>query len=181
MSRRRLATAGVTLALLVLASVALPAVAGADSPTTGTPLTASDNAGCLGCHGQLPENGMITVDGEQIDAFIDVNGERKSIYVDAQKHAATPHGKLACISCHLGFNEGMHEADVTQLTGLDQQLGDAQRAGQGEGTLDQCLGLAVLRRGVFGGAVFHLPSLGWRRSKARRRAWRRLRFTPRSQ
>ena len=113
MRPRGLAAAFLT-AFLLLALATLPAAAGAESPTTGTALTPSDNAGCLTCHGQRPENGTITVDGEQVDAFIDVDGERKSIYVDEARHSTTRHGKLACISCHLGFNEGMHPEDVTQ-------------------------------------------------------------------
>ena len=112
MSIRRLATTGALLAVLGLA--ALAGAARAESPSTGTALTSSDNEACLECHGQKVEDGSIVVDGEQVSAFIEVDGERKSIYVDADKHASSRHGKIACISCHVGFNAGMHSEDVAQ-------------------------------------------------------------------
>ena len=116
MSVRRLATTGALLATLGvgLGLAALAGAARAESPSTGTALMSSDNEACLKCHGQKGEDGYILVDGEQVSAFIKVGGERKSIYVDAAKHAASRHGKLACISCHIGFNAGMHSESVTQ-------------------------------------------------------------------
>ncbi|MFA4964310.1 MAG: cytochrome c3 family protein [Thermoleophilia bacterium] len=113
MSLRRLATAGVLLGCLVLGLAALPGAAGAADSTAGTALKSSGNEACLACHGQKGENGFIDVDGERVSIFIDVGGERKSIYVDPATHASSRHGKLACVSCHLGFNEGMHSETVT--------------------------------------------------------------------
>jgi predicted CXXCH cytochrome family protein len=116
MSVRRLAATGALLAVTILGLglAALAGVAGAESPSTGTALMSSDNEACLACHGQKGVDGYILVDGERVSAFITVGGERKSIYVDAAQHAASRHGKLACISCHIGFNAGTHPDSVTQ-------------------------------------------------------------------
>ena len=96
--------------VLLIAGLALFAGAAVASsgPTgdTGAPLSPSDNEECFACHGQKPVNGTITVDGEQVPAYIDVAGERKSIYVDRAIQSNSRHGKLACVSCHLGFNPG---------------------------------------------------------------------------
>jgi len=59
-------------------------------------------------------DGTIEIDGEQVPAYIDVNGEKKSIYVDRAHMVDSRHGKLACISCHIGFNPGRHPESVTQ-------------------------------------------------------------------
>ena len=114
MSIRRLATTGALLAILVLGLAALAGAARAESLSTGTALMSSGNEACFECHGQEPENGYIIVDGEPVSAFIEVGGERKSIYVDAAKYASSRHGKIACISCHIGFNAGMHPDAVTR-------------------------------------------------------------------
>ena len=114
MTLRRLVSTSACLGLLALATASLPAVAWAESPDTGTALQASDNDACLECHGQKGENGSITIDGEQVSTTIEVDGEPKSIYVDPAKHAASRHGKLACVSCHAGFNAGMHPEEVTK-------------------------------------------------------------------
>jgi predicted CXXCH cytochrome family protein len=111
---RRLAMTGALLAAVVVGLAAPAGVARAESPSTGTALTSSDNEVCLECHGQKVEDGSIVVDGERVPAFIEVDGERKSIYVDADKHASSRHGKIACISCHVGFNAGMHSEEETQ-------------------------------------------------------------------
>jgi predicted CXXCH cytochrome family protein len=113
-SRRVFTTGSALLGLLLLAIVLLPGAAWAQDPGTGTPLRPSDNAECLTCHGQRPENGSITVDGEQLPATTEVEGETKSIYVDAAQHASSRHGKLACASCHAGFNAGVHPESVRE-------------------------------------------------------------------
>ena len=104
--------------VLLIAGLALFAGAAVASsgPTgdTGAPLSPSDNEECFACHGQKPVNGTITVDGEQVPAYIDVAGEKKSIYVDRAIQSNSRHGKLACVSCHLGFNPGLHPESVTQ-------------------------------------------------------------------
>jgi cytochrome b subunit of formate dehydrogenase len=102
--------------LLVAGLGALCGVAAASSPTgdTGAALSPSGNEECFACHGQKPVDGYITVDGEKVPAYIDVAGEKKSIYVDRAIQANSRHGKLACVSCHLGFNAGMHPESVTQ-------------------------------------------------------------------
>jgi cytochrome b subunit of formate dehydrogenase len=100
----------------------LPGTAAASSNEAGTSPTGtggaatspSDNNECFACHGQKPVDGTITVDGKKVPAYIDVNGEKKSIYVDRSIQANSRHGQLACISCHLGFNAGMHPPSVTQ-------------------------------------------------------------------
>jgi cytochrome b subunit of formate dehydrogenase len=102
--------------IAVLAAVAAFAGAAvASSPTgSGAAFAASDNDACYACHGQKPVNGSIEVDGEKMPAYTDVAGEKKSIYVDQGHMTDSRHGKLACISCHLGFNAGMHPESVTQ-------------------------------------------------------------------
>ncbi len=62
-------------------------------------------------------DGTITVDGEKVPAYIDVNGEKKSIYVDRHIQANSRHGQLACISCHIGFNAGMHPPRASPRAG----------------------------------------------------------------
>ena len=94
MTRRRLSPRVALLLLLALAAVSLPAVAFAESPSNGTALSASDNDPCLACHGE--------------------QGEDERLYVDPAQHAASRHGKLACVSCHPGFNAGVHPEEVTQ-------------------------------------------------------------------
>jgi predicted CXXCH cytochrome family protein len=103
------------LVMLMLAIVAFPVAAGAtDAGATGTATNPSGNQECLTCHGQKPVDGTIDVDGKKVDAYIDVEGEQKSIYVDEAVHSASRHGKLACVSCHIGFNPGMHPPTVTE-------------------------------------------------------------------
>ena len=94
---------------------ALSGVAAASSPTaSGSALGTNENEACFACHGQKPQNGYIEVDGQKVPAYIDVNGQKKSIYVDRPHQANSRHGKLACISCHIGFNAGMHPESVTK-------------------------------------------------------------------
>jgi predicted CXXCH cytochrome family protein len=96
---------------------AFPLVAFADSPDAqqgGSALSANANDACFECHGQLPLDGYIDVNGQKVPATIDVNGQTKSIYVNPSIEANSRHGKLACISCHIGFNAGMHPESVTQ-------------------------------------------------------------------
>jgi cytochrome b subunit of formate dehydrogenase len=110
---RTLALAG---AVLIGGLALFAGMAAATSPTGtgGAALSPSGNNECFACHGQKPVNGTITVDGKKVPAYIDVNGEKKSIYVDRAIQSNSRHGKLACISCHIGFNAGMHPASVTQ-------------------------------------------------------------------
>ncbi len=82
--------------------------------TGGSAVSPSGNEECFSCHGQKPVDGTITVDGQKVPAYIDVNGEQKSIYVDRAIQSNSRHGQLACISCHIGFNAGMHPPSVTQ-------------------------------------------------------------------
>jgi predicted CXXCH cytochrome family protein len=110
-SGRRLLLAASVLAAALLGVVALPAAA--TSPT-GKVVSATGNDKCFTCHGQKGSNGYIDVNGKKTSQYITVNGQRKSIYVDEAKHNASPHGELACISCHIGFNAGMHSPPVTQ-------------------------------------------------------------------
>jgi cytochrome b subunit of formate dehydrogenase len=103
------------LGLLAGSAAATANTAGTNPTGTGGSATSpSGNDQCFACHGQKPVNGTITVDGKQVPAYIDVNGQQKSIYVDRSIQANSRHGKLACISCHIGFNPGMHPASVTQ-------------------------------------------------------------------
>jgi len=114
-SPRRVTLAGVLLGALVLCLAVLPGAAGAaDAGASGTALNPAGNDQCLTCHGQKGKNGFIDVDGKQVSMYIDVDGQRKSIYVDAAQHDNSRHGKLACISCHLGFNPGLHPPAVTE-------------------------------------------------------------------
>ena len=100
---------------VILGFAALAGVAAAASPTgAGAALSPNDNDACFECHGQKPVDGTIEVDGERVPAYVDVNGEKKSIYVDRGHMVDSRHGKLACISCHVGFNAGVHPESVTQ-------------------------------------------------------------------
>jgi cytochrome b subunit of formate dehydrogenase len=115
-----LALAGVVLVgglgLFAAAAAAASSSAAGTSPTGsgGSAMSPSGNDECYACHGQKPVDGTITVDGQKVPAYIDVNGEKKSIYVDRHIQANSRHGQLACISCHIGFNAGMHPESVTQ-------------------------------------------------------------------
>jgi predicted CXXCH cytochrome family protein len=80
----------------------------------GSALGDTSNEACFECHGQVPLDGTIEVDGELVPAIIDVGGEQKSIYVNPDIEQNSRHGKLACISCHIGFNAGMHPESVTE-------------------------------------------------------------------
>jgi predicted CXXCH cytochrome family protein len=113
---RRAAWAQALLCVAAIGGFAvLAGSAAAASPTgSGGALSPSGNDACYECHGQKPENGTIEVDGEKVPAYIDVAGEKKSIYVDRPLMTASRHGKLACISCHIGFNAGMHPESVTE-------------------------------------------------------------------
>jgi cytochrome b subunit of formate dehydrogenase len=116
---RRAAWARVLVCVAVLACFAVSTAAAwaSTSPTTtqgGSALSPSENAACEECHGQKPVDGYIEVDGQKVPAIIDVNGEKKSIYVDRAHQGDSRHGKLACISCHIGFNAGMHPESVTE-------------------------------------------------------------------
>ena len=82
--------------------------------TGGSAMSPSGNDECFTCHGQKPVDGTITVDGKKVPAYIDVNGEKKSIYVDRSIQANSRHGQLACISCHIGFNARHAPPSVTQ-------------------------------------------------------------------
>jgi cytochrome b subunit of formate dehydrogenase len=109
---RRLLLAASVLCLVAAGVVALPA--GAASPTGQVVSNVTGNDKCFTCHGQKGTNGYITVDGKQVSQYITVNGQRKSIYVDEKTHNASMHGELACISCHIGFNAGMHSPEVSK-------------------------------------------------------------------
>ena len=45
---------------------------------------------------------------------IDVDGQQKSLFVDRAVYDASRHGRLACTSCHIGFEPGPHDAGQTQ-------------------------------------------------------------------
>jgi len=120
--RRALWALALTCAVLTGGLGLLPGAAAASSNAAGTSptgtggsaLNPSGNDECYACHGQKPVDGTITVDGKQVPAYVEVNGEKKSIYVDEQVMRASRHGQLACTSCHIGFNAGMHPASVTE-------------------------------------------------------------------
>ncbi len=101
---------------LLAGTAAASSNAAGTSPTGtgGSALSPSGNDDCYACHGQQPVNGTITADGQKVPAYVDVNGEQKSIYVDRQVMVDSRHGQLACTSCHIGFNAGMHPESVTQ-------------------------------------------------------------------
>jgi predicted CXXCH cytochrome family protein len=107
-------------ALLALGLTAGGAVAESATPgtsptgTSGSALSPSGNEECFKCHGVKPVDGKVTVDGTSYPAVIDVGGQPKSMYVDRKIQSNSRHGKLACISCHLGFNAGEHPPEVTQ-------------------------------------------------------------------
>ncbi len=82
--------------------------------TGGSATSPSGNEECFACPGQKPVNGYITVDGQKMPAYIDVGGQKKSIYVDRAIESNSRHGQLDCISCHLGFNAGVHPESVTK-------------------------------------------------------------------
>ena len=118
MTARGAAWARAVVCFAALAGFAVFAAAAwaSTSPTTtqgGSALSPNENAACEKCHGQKPVDDSIEVDGQKVPATIDVNGEKKSIYVDRAHQGDSRHGKLACISCHIGFNAGMHPESVT--------------------------------------------------------------------
>jgi len=106
------------LALVLLAGAAVASGEEAATSPTGTGGSATSPSGneeCFACHGVKPENGTVTTaDGQEFPAYIDVAGQQKSIYVDRKIQSNSRHGQLACVSCHLGFNAGVHPEEVTQ-------------------------------------------------------------------
>ena len=109
-----LAVVAVFLAFAAIAAASSGTSFSPDSQQGGTALTDNNNDACLECHGQVPLDGTIEVDGERVPATIDVQGHPKSIYVNPDIQGNSRHGKLACISCHIGFNAGIHPESVTQ-------------------------------------------------------------------
>ena len=102
--------------ILVAAWASFTASAFAQTATTqsnASALNPSGNSACLTCHGQVPVDGSIEVNGQKVPATVDVNGQQKSIYVDEHHMADSPHGQLACVSCHIGFKADMHTDSVT--------------------------------------------------------------------
>lgn len=90
----RRAVAALALGVALAAAWAAVAAAASPSPAAGESssiLAPPDNSRCLRCHGG----------GEGAGA-----GPR----VDAARYARSPHGRLACTSCHLGFGPGPHDA-----------------------------------------------------------------------
>ena len=78
--------------------------AAAAPSTVDSALNARSNDDCFRCHGvQNMQN-----------RFIEVDGEKKSLFVDRTVYDASRHGKLACTSCHIGFKPGLHDAGQTQ-------------------------------------------------------------------
>lgn len=73
---------------------ARPAAAAGQPPAPGGDdvLTAPDNGACLRCH-ERGAGGAAAVPG-----------------LDAAAYRQSPHGRLACTSCHLGFRPGPHDA-----------------------------------------------------------------------
>jgi predicted CXXCH cytochrome family protein len=65
------------------------------TPVSGGSLAASEGNYCLGCHEN--ENHM---------AFL--NGESRSIRVDAKDLRGSPHRNLSCSDCHFGFSSEAH-------------------------------------------------------------------------
>jgi cytochrome b subunit of formate dehydrogenase len=112
LGRRLLSAASVLGVAAFLGVAALPAAA--TGPTGRVVDATTLNDQCFTCHGQKGANIYIDVAGKKVSQYITVNGQRKSLYVDEAKHKASPHGELACISCHIGFNAGMHSPQVTQ-------------------------------------------------------------------
>jgi len=97
-------------AVLIIAVACAAAVLGFAGPAAATSATATNalnapaNDECFECHGSAD------VKAETID----VAGQQKSIYVDRAVYEASRHGKLACTSCHLGFEPGVHDEQQTQ-------------------------------------------------------------------
>ncbi len=101
MSRLRLTLLPTAVACVVLlAAGPASGSAAADSPLH-TPTT---NDECFTCHGAEDAKAKT----------VDVKGTARSIYVDRSVFEASRHGRLACISCHLGFKPGPHDAAQTE-------------------------------------------------------------------
>jgi hypothetical protein len=109
-TRRRAAALAVPLAVAALLGLAAAAALGFAGPAAAAPSTADSalnarsNDDCFRCHGvQNMQN-----------RFIEVGGEKKTLFVDRTVYEASRHGKLACTSCHIGFKPGLHDAGQTQ-------------------------------------------------------------------
>ena len=90
------------LAVTAALGFAGPAVAATPAPSATSALNAASNDACFNCHGQRGKTPTIVV-----------NGRRVSTYVDRAVFERSMHGKLACTSCHLGFQPGVHGASQT--------------------------------------------------------------------
>lgn len=102
MMRSRPAVLSAFVVVCVTAALGFAGLAAAE--TAGDALTAAVNDDCFSCHGSDDVRGStITVDGSE-----------KSIYVDRAVYDASRHGQLACTSCHLGFESGVHTPEQTE-------------------------------------------------------------------
>ena len=102
MTGRRIAVAlGALVAALWLGTAGTAAAA---TSTAQSALNDRSNDDCFRCHGQQVMRGQT----------INVDGQKKSIFVNRAVYDASRHGKLACTSCHIGFKPGPHGADQTQ-------------------------------------------------------------------
>lgn len=98
-----LAALATLLAVLVLCAAALAGFAGPAAAADSSPLLGNENDACFRCHGSPDQTGTIEVEGEQ-----------KSIAVDREVYEASRHGQLACASCHIGFEPGVHTPEQTE-------------------------------------------------------------------
>lgn len=102
MSRSRLHLLLVAVVWVAVLGFAVPAAA--QTATATDALDSAVNDECFSCHG-----------ADDVRATtIPVDGEQKSIHVDRAVFERSRHGKLACTSCHIGFEPGQHDAEQTK-------------------------------------------------------------------
>jgi predicted CXXCH cytochrome family protein len=87
------------------ATLALAVASAAETATATDALNApATNDECFRCHGSADVR----------DVTVDAGGEQKSIYVNREVYERSRHGRLACTSCHIGFEPGQHDAEQTE-------------------------------------------------------------------
>lgn len=99
----RATLSAVFIAVCAAAVLGFAGPAAASVPTATDPLNASSNEECFRCHASA-----------DVDEMVDVDGVQESVGVDKAVYQASRHGKLACTSCHIGFEPGVHTPEQTE-------------------------------------------------------------------
>ena len=96
------AAAALGFAAVSVAATPSPAGSAAAAPSATSGVNAATNDACFSCHGVRGKTPSIVVGGRRVSTFVN-----RAVY------EGSLHGDLACTSCHLGFQPGVHDASQT--------------------------------------------------------------------